>query len=103
MVSLLIALPGGIERRGGLTLPNRSAGWFILAFTTLLCTAAAFFVQTYAQRRISPTRTAVIMTMEPVFAGLAGTLAGERLPVRGYLGASLVLAAMYLVELRRPR
>lgn len=103
VVSLLIALPGGIARHGGLTLPNRPADWFVLAFTTLLCTAAAFFVQTYAQRRISPTRTAVIMTMEPVFAGLAGTLAGERLPARGYLGAALVLAAMYLVELRRPR
>lgn len=96
-VCLLIALPGA--RHGGITLPSRPADWFTLAFTTLLCTAAAFFVQNYAQRRISPTRTAVIMTAEPVFAGLAGALAGEQLPARGYLGAALVLAAMYLVEL----
>lgn len=101
VVSLLIALSGGIARRGGLILPSRPADWFTLGFTALLCTAAAFFVQTFAQRRLSPTRTAVIMTMEPVFAGLAGALAGEHLPARGYLGAALVLAAMYLVELRR--
>jgi drug/metabolite transporter (DMT)-like permease len=93
-VSLLIALPGGI------TLPHRGEDWLTLGFTALLCTAAAFFVQTYAQRRLSPTRTAVVMTMEPVFAGLAGTLSGEHLPVRGYVGAALVLASMYLVELR---
>lgn len=101
-VCLLIALPSAAGH-GGLILPSRPADWFALGFTALPCTAAAFFVQTYAQRRVSPTRTAVIMTMEPVFAGLAGTLAGEHLPARGYLGAALVLAAMYLVELRRSR
>jgi drug/metabolite transporter (DMT)-like permease len=93
-VSLLIALPDGI------TLPSRGADWLTLGFTALLCTAAAFFIQTFAQRRLSPTRTAVVMTMEPVFAGLAGTLSGEHLPVRGYVGALLVLAAMYVVELK---
>jgi drug/metabolite transporter (DMT)-like permease len=97
VVSLLIALPGGV------TLPSRGEDWFTLGFTALLCTAAAFFVQTFAQRRLSTTRTAVVMTMEPVFAGLAGTLSGEHLPVRGYVGAVLVLASMYVVELRRAR
>jgi drug/metabolite transporter (DMT)-like permease len=96
-VSLLMALPGGI------TLPSRGADWFTLGFTAVLCTAAAFFIQTFAQRRLSTTRTAVVMTMEPVFAGLAGTLRGEHLPIRGYAGAILVLASMYVVELRRAR
>jgi drug/metabolite transporter (DMT)-like permease len=49
---------------------------------------------------LTPTRTAVIMTMEPVFAGFFGVLlASERLGVREWIGALLVLAAMYLVEL----
>jgi len=103
VVCLLIALPGGIARGSVIALPKRPADWFVLAFTTLLCTAAGFFVQTFAQRHISPTRTAVIMTMEPVFAGLSGAVSGERLPGRGYFGAALVLAAIYLVELHRPR
>src|SRR6266540_4231832 len=46
--------------------------------------AVAFLVQTRAQREVSPTKTAVILTMEPVFAGLFGfLLAGERLEARG--------------------
>ena len=54
---------------------------------------------------VSPTRTAVIFTMEPVFAGLFGfLLAGERLSGRGWLGAGLILAGMLVAELggRRP-
>ncbi len=103
VVSLLIAVPGDIAARRALVLPSRPADWFTLGFTALLCTAAAFFVQTFAQRRISATRTAVIMTTEPVFAGLAGAASGEHLAAGGYLGAALVLAAMYLVQLRSPR
>jgi drug/metabolite transporter (DMT)-like permease len=45
----------------------------------------------------------VILTMEPVFAGLFGfLLAGERLAARGWLGAGLILAGMLVAELGRP-
>lgn len=100
VVCLLVALPAAAGR-GAIVLPSRGQDWLTLGYTALLCTAAAFFVQTYAQRRISATRTAVVMTMEPVFGALAARLSGEHLPARGYFGAALVLAAMYLVELRR--
>ena len=44
--------------------------------------------------------TAVIFTMEPLFAGLFGfLLAGERLSGRGWLGAGLILAGMLTAEL----
>jgi drug/metabolite transporter (DMT)-like permease len=99
-VCLLAGLPGALGR-GAIVLPSRGQDWLTLGYTALLCTAAAFFMQTYAQRRLSATRTAVVMTMEPVFGALAARLSGEHLPARGYLGAALVLAAMYLVELRR--
>ncbi|MBS2964583.1 DMT family transporter [Actinocrinis puniceicyclus] len=99
-VCLIVAVPGAVGR-GAIVLPFRGADWVTLGYTALLCTAAAFFMQTYAQRRISATRTAVVMTMEPVFGALAARVSGEHLPLRGYFGAALVLAAMYLVELRR--
>lgn len=98
-VCLLVGLPSALGR-GAIGLPSRGQDWLTLGYTALLCTAAAFFVQTFAQRRISATRTAVVMTMEPVFGALAARLAGEHLPARGYFGAALVLVAMYLVELR---
>jgi drug/metabolite transporter (DMT)-like permease len=68
-------------------------------------TALAFVTQTWAQSQLEPTQAAVILTMEPVFAGLTGFLAGEQMTLRLLLGAAMVLLAMYLVELgpRRSR
>src|SRR5439155_24095701 len=56
-------------------------------FTGLFATVLAFYVQTHAQRFTSATHTALIFTMEPVFAGLFGyLLVGERLDTRGLGG-----------------
>ena len=84
---------------GGLTAPPDLAVWLAVALTSVFATALAFLGQTWAQTRLSPTRTAVVMTMEPVFAGIFAVLAGERLGPRTLAGAAAVLAAMYLVEL----
>jgi drug/metabolite transporter (DMT)-like permease len=75
--------------------------WIALAVTSILATALAFFVQTWAQRWISPTRTALISSMEPVFAWATSyVLAGEVLSRRGGFGAGLILAGILLVELK---
>lgn len=101
-MSLLLAVGSG--PRHGLILPPDAAGWAAIAVTALLGTAAGFFLQTWSQARMPATRAAVVLTMEPVFAGVTGVLAGETLAVRGWIGAAMVLAAMYAVELgpRRP-
>lgn len=75
--------------------------WIALAVTSLLATALAFGVQTWAQRYSSPTRTALIFSLEPVFAWVTSYLvAGEVLTRRVTLGAGLVLAGILLVELK---
>jgi len=85
---------------GDLAVPASSEVWVALAITSVAASAGAFLIQTRAQREVSPTRTAVIFTMEPVFAGLFGfLLAGERLSGRGWLGAGLILAGMLTAEL----
>lgn len=71
-----------------------------LVLTAPLASAAGFWVQTAAQRLIPPTRTAIILTMEPIFAGVFGyLLLGERLDGRGWAGAALILAGMLAAEL----
>lgn len=71
-------------------------------FTGLLATVAAFLLQTHAQRFTSPTHTALIFTMEPVFAALFGyLLAGEQLDTRGLIGCALILAGMLVAQLPR--
>jgi drug/metabolite transporter (DMT)-like permease len=88
---------------GDLVAPVGAQVWVALAVTAVLASAAGFLIQTRAQREVSPTETAVILTMEPVFAGLFGfLLAGERLQARGWAGACCILAGMLVAELGRP-
>lgn len=72
-----------------------------LAVTSLLATAFAFSVQTWAQRWSSPTRTALIFSLEPVFAWATSyVVAGETLTPRATAGAALILAGILIVELK---
>lgn len=69
------------------------------AFTGVLATTFAFGVQTAAQRFTSPTHTALIFAMEPVFAALFGfLLAGETLGLREGIGCLCILAGMVISE-----
>lgn len=72
-----------------------------LAVTGLLATALAFSVQAWAQRHTTPTRTALIFALEPVFAWLTSfVLTGEVLSARAALGGVLILAGILIVELK---
>ena len=65
----------------------------------VLASALAFAVQTHVQQRLSATRTAIILTMEPVFAVFFGyLLAGDRLSWVQIVGALLILAAIAASE-----
>jgi drug/metabolite transporter (DMT)-like permease len=69
-------------------------------FTGLFATVAAFYLQTLAQRFTTPTHTALIFTMEPVFAGLfAYLVAGEQLGPAALTGCGLILVGMLVAQL----
>jgi drug/metabolite transporter (DMT)-like permease len=71
-----------------------------LLITGLLASAGAFLVQTTVQQHIPAARTAIILTMEPVFAALFGyLLAGDRLVVVQLIGAALILSALVIGEI----
>jgi len=71
-----------------------------LAIAAVLATAAAFSIQSWAQSILPSTHTALIMTMEPVFAWITSFLVmGERLGARPACGAVLILAGIALTEL----
>ena len=66
----------------------------------LLATAAAFTIQSWAQQFIPPTHTALLFTLEPVFAWLTSfVFLGERLGIRSSMGAVLILGGIGLTEL----
>ena len=71
-----------------------------LAVAAVLATAAAFSIQSWAQSILPATHTALLMTLEPVFAWITSFLVmGERLGLRPASGAILILAGIALTEL----
>lgn len=85
---------------GGVVLPDNGADWWSVIYMALVAGALALLAQTWAQAHLAPTRAAIIMTMEPVFAAFfAVLLGGESLTVRMLVGGAFVLIAMYTVEL----
>jgi drug/metabolite transporter (DMT)-like permease len=65
-----------------------------------LMTALIQLVMNWAQRSVSATRATLIYAGEPVWAGLIGWIAGERLPASALLGGVLVVAAVIVSEIR---
>ena len=72
-----------------------------LLVTAILATAAAFTVQTWAQRHLPPSHTAILLALEPVFAWLTAlVILHDHLTPRALAGAALILSGILLVELR---
>jgi drug/metabolite transporter (DMT)-like permease len=94
LFSLLIA-----AGEGDLQVPRVGVVWLALGVTALIASALGFFVQAYAQKEASPSRTALILASEPAFAGLfAYLLKGQSLTLVGWVGAALIMAAIVSVE-----
>ena len=83
----------------GVVLPGTGQDWAAVVYMALVAGALALVAQTWAQSQLPPTRTAIIMSMEPVFAAFfAVLLGGEDVGVRMFCGGAMVLAAMLAVE-----
>jgi drug/metabolite transporter (DMT)-like permease len=79
--------------------PHGWTVWGALIVTGVFASALAFLAQTWAQRRTSATRTALVFTLEPVWAAFFGfTLAGDRLGATGWLGCLVIMAGILLAE-----
>ena len=73
-----------------------------LLITSIFATSLAFLLQNSMQKYSTPTRFAVILTTEPVFAALAGHLwANETFTQRAFTGAVMILVAMLIAILSR--
>ncbi|QLL16552.1 DMT family transporter [Pseudomonas chlororaphis subsp. aurantiaca] len=82
------------------TIPDFS--WLLLASALGLGAASAAIqvAMNWAQKSVSPTRATLIYAGEPVWAGLVGRIAGERLPALALLGGALIVAAVIVSELK---
>ncbi len=112
MLAAFVAL--GVFAVPQLSVPHGWTVWGALLVTGVFASALGFVVQTWAQKTTSATRTALVFTLEPVWAALFGyTLAGDRLGWVGWGGCLVIMAGILLAEpsaagvltalVRRPR
>lgn len=102
LAAIQLVVIAAVAGAGLLLAPERPVVWswdlaasvFFLGYVTC---ALGFAVQAWAQRKLPPTRTAVLFTPEPVFAALAGWwFRDESFGARKFAGAALILAAVAL-------
>jgi drug/metabolite transporter (DMT)-like permease len=84
---------------GQIELPRGWVVWGALLVTGIFASALGYLVQTWAQRRLSASRTALAFAMEPVWTAIFGFwLAGDRLGALGWGGAALIMAGIVVAE-----
>ena len=84
----------------GIVLPHTTGDWLSVVYMAVFSGALAMAAQTWAQAHLPPTRSAIIMSMEPVFAAFFAVLLGdESVTSRMLVGGAMVLTAMLVVEL----
>ena len=87
----------------GYEAPPDNQVWAVVFFTAIVATAFGFIIQTWAQAHIEPTKVAVILTLEVVFAAFfAITIGRERMTLQVILGGIILLTAMYLIVIKEP-
>ncbi|MCC2591883.1 DMT family transporter [Tessaracoccus sp. OS52] len=89
-----IALVVGIAGLpGGYTVPAAPSVLGAIAYTALVAGVLTMGLQTWSQQYLAPTRVALLMTLEPVFATLfAVVFGGESVTLRLLIGGLMILA-----------
>lgn len=81
-------------------LPTEPKILYSVLFLSIFCTGMAFIVQAIAQQYTTASHVGVIFSLETVFAGIvAFALAGEVLTTKAYIGAILMVASIFVMEI----
>jgi len=95
MLTMVFVIPGQVQ--GGYRFGTST--WLAVAFTGVFASAVAFSLQNWGQRTVGPSRAAILLVMEPVFAAGIDFVDGERLGLVGVVGAALIITAVLISEL----
>lgn len=87
----------------GEKIPAFSWIWFASGVGLAAMSALIQLTMNWAQKSVSPTRATIIYTGEPVWAGIVGRIAGERLPATAFLGALFIIGGILVAELKPPK
>ena len=85
------------------SLPGSPRVWAAALFLGVFCSGICFVIQSVEQQFTTASHASLIFTLEPVFSAVfAYFLLSERLTVRGYFGAALMLVSLLIMELDVP-
>jgi drug/metabolite transporter (DMT)-like permease len=83
----------------GITVPADATVWWAIMITAVFATAIGFFLQTWAQAHMDPSRAAILLTAEVPWAAIISVSTGhEVLTLRTIIGGSIMFLAMLVVE-----
>lgn len=101
--SVLVVLSWTLALPGGVVLPVGTSQWLVVLYLAVIAGAATLFLQNWAQAYVEPTKAAVVMVSEPVWAAVfAVALGAESLTWQMVVGGAAIIGAMYLVSGRAP-
>lgn len=81
---------------GGYGFPLRV--WLAALYTGITVSALAFALQIWGQRQVGPTRTSLLLMLEPVAAAFLGYVTGDALGPVAAVGAVVILAGVAVAE-----
>lgn len=82
-------------------IPDRSV-WGAIALTAIGVTVGAYLLQIWSQTVVGASTAAIVLSAEPAFGvATAWVVLGERLSARGWIGAGLIVIAIYVVVTRQ--
>lgn len=84
----------------GESVPEFSWLWFLPAVGLGAASCLIQATMNWAQKSVSPTRATIIYAGEPVWAGIIGRIAGDRLPGIALVGAALIILSTLVSELK---
>ncbi|MHB1191988.1 MAG: DMT family transporter [Longimicrobiales bacterium] len=84
--------------------PHGASGWGAIIGMALVSTVAAFILFLKGLALLGPVRTAIMSTVEPFFTALLAALVlNQPLTARTFLGGTIIVAAVTLINLGRER
>jgi drug/metabolite transporter (DMT)-like permease len=90
---------GGLIDEPGYQPPPDGGVWFAVLFCAVFATAAAFWVQTWAQSLFDSSRVAIVLTLEVLFTALLAVGVGQEvLEPKTIVGGIVMVIAMLVVE-----
>lgn len=77
--------------------------WLIFAYMGLVVTTGTFIFQNWSQQHQGPTQTAIIFTLEPVFAVIFASfiIGSEKMTLLSWLGCALIFIAILITVLKK--